>query len=119
VYLLAAPRTLGTRLAHLALAAIVLLVVSFAWVATVDLTPASQRPYVGSSCNNSELNLALGYNGLGRLTGGILSACSSGGSTAGGAGGGFTVGEIGIAGPLSCSTASWAARSAGCCRWRS
>ena len=100
VYLLAAPRTLGMRLAHLAFAAIVLLVVSSAWVAAVDLTPASQRPYVGSSCNNSELNLALGYNGLGRLTGGIFSACSSGGSAAGGVGGGFTVGETGSAGPL-------------------
>jgi len=35
----------------------------------VDLTPADQRPYVGSSSNNSELDLIAGYNGLGRLLG--------------------------------------------------
>ena len=33
----------------------------------MDLTPATQRPYVGSSQSDSELELALGYNGLGRL----------------------------------------------------
>lgn len=35
----------------------------------VDLTPAEQRPYVGSSGTNSVLNLMLGYNGIERLTG--------------------------------------------------
>ena len=56
-----------TRILHLALASLVLLVVSLSWAVAVDRTPASQRPYVGSSENNSELNLALGYNGLFRL----------------------------------------------------
>jgi len=35
----------------------------------VDLTPTSLRPYVGSSQNNSEISLALGYNGINRLIG--------------------------------------------------
>ena len=72
MYLLGAPLNWRTRLLQLVLAGVVLLVVSFSWVVAVDLTPASQRPYVGSSQSNSELELALGYNGLGRITGPIL-----------------------------------------------
>jgi 4-amino-4-deoxy-L-arabinose transferase-like glycosyltransferase len=77
VYLLAAANHWRTRLAHLALALVVLLGISFAWITAVDHTPASARPYVGSSCTNSELNLALGYNGLGRLTGGLFATCTA------------------------------------------
>ena len=69
LYLLAAPKSLGTRIGHLLLATLVLLVISFSWIAAVDLTPASQRPYVGSTQDNSELSLALGYNGIERLLG--------------------------------------------------
>ena len=69
VYLLGAPLSWCKRFLHLLLAALVLLVVSLSWVAAVDLTPASQRPYVGSSQTNSELELAFGYNGLERLLG--------------------------------------------------
>jgi 4-amino-4-deoxy-L-arabinose transferase-like glycosyltransferase len=39
------------------------------WVAIVSLLPASMRPYAGSSQTNSFLELAFGYNGLGRLSG--------------------------------------------------
>jgi len=39
------------------------------WVTIVELWPASSRPFIGSSTNNSELNLIFGYNGLGRLFG--------------------------------------------------
>ena len=60
------------RIWHLALAGLVLLVVSFSWIAAVDLTPASQRPYVDSTQDNSELSLALGYNGIERLIGNIF-----------------------------------------------
>ena len=35
----------------------------------MQLTPAADRPYVGGSTNNSELNLIFGYNGFGRLSG--------------------------------------------------
>ena len=39
------------------------------WVAIVELTPASARPYIGGSTSNSVLQLTFGYNGLGRITG--------------------------------------------------
>ncbi len=51
------------------MAGVALLVVSFAWIALVELTPASKRPYVGSSTNNTELGLTFEYNGLGRVEG--------------------------------------------------
>jgi len=69
LYLLGAKVGWKKKIAHLALATVVLLAVSLAWVEAVDLTPADQRPYVGSSATNSELNLALGYNGINRLVG--------------------------------------------------
>ncbi len=84
-YLAFAPVRLRPRLAHLALAGVVLVAVSGAWIAAVDLTPAAQRPYVGSTTNNSALSLALDYNGLGRVTG-----QTGGTSTGGGLGGAFS-----------------------------
>jgi 4-amino-4-deoxy-L-arabinose transferase-like glycosyltransferase len=69
LYLLASPRSLWVRIGHLALAALLMLSISLSWAVAVDLTPASSRPYVGSSQNNSEISLALGYNGIQRLLG--------------------------------------------------
>jgi len=69
LYLLGSPRRWWTRLWHLMLALSLMLVISFAWITIVDATPASQRPFVGSSTANSELDLAIGYNGLQRLLG--------------------------------------------------
>ena len=66
-WLVAAHGSLGRRLGQLVGAAAVLLAVSLAWAVAVDLTPPDQRPYVGSSSDNSVLNLVLGYNGLQRL----------------------------------------------------
>ncbi|MEW2358922.1 glycosyltransferase family 39 protein [Spirillospora sp. NPDC029432] len=69
VYLLAAPAPVRRRLWQLALAGAALVVSAGWWVAVVALVPASSRPYIGGSQNNSVLELALGYNGLGRLNG--------------------------------------------------
>jgi 4-amino-4-deoxy-L-arabinose transferase-like glycosyltransferase len=69
LYLLAAPRSVWVRIGHLALAALLMLTISLSWAVAVDLTPAASRPYVGSSQNNSEISLALGYNGIQRLLG--------------------------------------------------
>jgi len=66
-YLIAARTRWGWRVIHLALATIALIVVSFAWVAVVDLTPPEDRPYVGSSQNNTEMELIVGHNGVARL----------------------------------------------------
>ncbi|MER7168774.1 glycosyltransferase family 39 protein, partial [Micromonospora sp. NPDC000207] len=69
VYLVAAPTGLWHRVRQLLAAAVAMVVAAGWWVATVELVPASARPYVGGSQRNSVLELALGYNGLGRLTG--------------------------------------------------
>jgi 4-amino-4-deoxy-L-arabinose transferase-like glycosyltransferase len=58
-YLLAAPVRRWTRVMHLAFASGVVLVVSLAWPVTVDLIPADQRPYVGSTQDNSAVSLAV------------------------------------------------------------
>jgi 4-amino-4-deoxy-L-arabinose transferase-like glycosyltransferase len=68
-YAVCAPASLQRRFAQLLVAGAVMLAVSFAWIAFVELTPASKRPYVGSSTNNTELGLTFEYNGLGRVEG--------------------------------------------------
>jgi 4-amino-4-deoxy-L-arabinose transferase-like glycosyltransferase len=68
-YLLLAPGSLPRRLTQLLAAGALMLVVSFSWMAAVELTPASQRPFVGSSTNNTELGLTFSYNGFGRVNG--------------------------------------------------
>jgi 4-amino-4-deoxy-L-arabinose transferase-like glycosyltransferase len=67
VYLVAARTAWWKRILHLALATVVLAVVSLAWVVTVDATPADERPFVGSSRDNTEMELIVGHNGLARL----------------------------------------------------
>jgi 4-amino-4-deoxy-L-arabinose transferase-like glycosyltransferase len=84
-FLLFARTSLRTRIRQLAVAGTVLAVVSAAWIAAVDLTPAADRPYVGSTTDNSALSLALGYNGLGRVEG-----QTGGTSFGGGLGGAFS-----------------------------
>ncbi len=68
-YLVGAPGSIPRRLSQLAVAGLAMLVVSFAWIAFVELTPAAKRPYVGSSTNNTELGLTFSYNGFGRVEG--------------------------------------------------
>jgi 4-amino-4-deoxy-L-arabinose transferase-like glycosyltransferase len=69
LYFLGSKERLLRKVGRLALAMVLLLVVSLSWVTIVDLTPAGQRPYVGSSGDNSEMSLIAGYNGLERLLG--------------------------------------------------
>ena len=68
-YLVAGPHRLGRRLWQLLAGGAALILSAGWWVAIVQLTPAADRPYVGGSTTNSVLQLALGYNGLGRLDG--------------------------------------------------
>lgn len=74
LYLVGSPARWWKRPLHLGLATAVLLVVSLAWVVAVDLTPPDERPYVGSSTDNSMLELIIGHNGLSRLLPGGLRA---------------------------------------------
>ena len=85
VYLLAGPPKLGRRVVQVVYSGLALLVAGGWWVAAVQLTPAADRPYVGGSTNNSELNLIFGYNGFGRLSGNETG--SVGGGVAAGRGG--------------------------------
>lgn len=68
-YLIAAHRPVRRRVVDL-LGALAAVVVSGGWyLLLAELWPASSRPYIGGSQHNSIVELALGYNGLGRLTG--------------------------------------------------
>jgi len=68
-YLVCAPGSPSRRLAQLLAAGLAMVAVSFAWIAFVDAIPASKRPYVGGSTNNTELGLTFEYNGFGRVGG--------------------------------------------------
>jgi 4-amino-4-deoxy-L-arabinose transferase-like glycosyltransferase len=65
-----ASRSWLRRVGHLLAAGAVLAVSSFWWMIVVDLIPAGSRPFVGSSTKNTVLDLVIGYNGIGRITGG-------------------------------------------------
>ncbi|MDX3801139.1 ArnT family glycosyltransferase [Streptomyces sp. AK04-3B] len=84
VHAVCAPVPVRKRLGQLAVATGAVIVSGGWWVAIVELWPASSRPYIGGSQNNSFLELTFGYNGLGRLNG------EETGSVGGGGGGGNT-----------------------------
>jgi 4-amino-4-deoxy-L-arabinose transferase-like glycosyltransferase len=67
-YFIFSKENISKRIISSAISIVILVMVSFSWVIAVDLTPAQNRPYVGSSGTNSELNLTFGNNGIGRLT---------------------------------------------------
>ncbi|MEZ0356630.1 ArnT family glycosyltransferase [Mycobacterium sp. SA01] len=83
VVLVAVPGSVWLRLRHLAVGLIAMVVSAGWYLALVSLWPSDSRPYIGGSTDNSLLQLALGYNGLGRVFGGDG---NPGGSSAGGAG---------------------------------
>ncbi|MFC9427236.1 glycosyltransferase family 39 protein [Streptomyces sp. NPDC056987] len=88
VYAVCAPTSVRRRLGQLALAAGAMVAAGGWWVAIVELWPASSRPYIGGSQNNSFLELTFGYNGLGRINGNETGSVGGGGGGAGGPGGG-------------------------------
>lgn len=69
IYLFAAPTSLWRRIRQVAVAGVAVVVSAGWWVALVMLWPAGARPYIGGSQTNSVIDLMLGYNGLGRITG--------------------------------------------------
>ncbi|MBI4339161.1 MAG: glycosyltransferase family 39 protein [Chloroflexi bacterium] len=66
-YLLRAQASVRQLAFRVAAAMAVLLVVSFSWATFVALTPASERPYIGSTRDNSIWTLVFRYNGLDRF----------------------------------------------------
>ncbi|NPV57526.1 MAG: glycosyltransferase family 39 protein [Anaerolineae bacterium] len=74
LYFLAARSGWARKMLHLALASGVLLAVSLAWALVVDAVPPEARPYIGSSTDNTVIELIVGHNGLNRLLGGRRAA---------------------------------------------
>ncbi|HEX8092852.1 ArnT family glycosyltransferase [Jatrophihabitans sp.] len=83
VYLLAAPNPVRNRIGQLLAAGAALVVSAGWWIAIVSLIPAADRPYIGGSQHNSILELTLGYNGVGRLTGNETGSVGGGGGNGG------------------------------------
>jgi 4-amino-4-deoxy-L-arabinose transferase-like glycosyltransferase len=69
VLLVAAPGPVRRRLPQLLLGGLALLLAGGWWFLVVGLIPQGSRPWVGGSGTGNPLDLALGYNGLGRLLG--------------------------------------------------
>src|SRR6516164_6436929 len=86
-YLWAGPARVRRRLWQVAVFGASVVLGAGWWVVIAQLTPASARPYFGGSTNNNILELALGYNGLGRLDGTETGSIGFNGSSVGGGGG--------------------------------
>jgi len=78
LYLIAPPIAWWKRLAHLALATVLLLGVSLSWAVIVDLTPPEERPFIGSSQDNTVMELIIGHNAMARLLPGGLRGSKGG-----------------------------------------
>ena len=111
LYLLGSAERLWRKVAKLALASVLLVVISLSWAVIVDLTPVSQRPYVGSSGDNSEMSLMIGYNGIDRLLG--MFGRRGGIPAGGGRGGGMAGFSLALPGSSTSTTCPCSPR-----RWR-
>ncbi|WP_167096819.1 glycosyltransferase family 39 protein [Mycobacterium sp. DL592] len=69
VFVIAADLPLRTRVWRVVAAAVAVVVTSGWYLVLVTVWPVTARPYIGGSQHNSVVELALGYNGFGRLTG--------------------------------------------------
>jgi 4-amino-4-deoxy-L-arabinose transferase-like glycosyltransferase len=67
VYLLCGPGSTARRVRQLLVGAAVAAVVSLSWMTAVSLVPASHRPYVDGSHNDSVYEQVFVYNGFGRF----------------------------------------------------
>jgi 4-amino-4-deoxy-L-arabinose transferase-like glycosyltransferase len=68
VYLVAAPTTaLLRRIGHVALATVVMVLVSLSFMTAVTAVPAHDRPYADGSCDNSVFSQVFVYNGIDRF----------------------------------------------------
>jgi 4-amino-4-deoxy-L-arabinose transferase-like glycosyltransferase len=66
-YLMAAPGAWLQRLRRCCAMVLAAVVVSLSWMTVVTLWPASARPYIDGSTNNSAFQQVFVYNGFGRL----------------------------------------------------
>ena len=77
-YVLFANTTLRRRIVGAIVGVGAMLLSAGWWVAIVELMPASMRPYIGGSQDNSFLSVTFGYNGLGRLSGSEVGSVGGG-----------------------------------------
>jgi len=87
LYLFSSSISIKKRIVHLTAGTVILLAVSLSWALVVDSIPAADRPYVGSSNNNTVMGLITGHNGTERL-GGIFNIFSRGAGPGGSPGNG-------------------------------
>ena len=73
-------RSWRKKLVDLLIAGSISLAVSLVWIVAVSLTPASKRPYIGSTLHNNPWEMVFGYNGLGRFMGGKMQGTQGAGS---------------------------------------
>ena len=66
-YLLSGPGSALRRVGQLAVAGVVVALVSVSWMTAVSLVPAADRPYVDGSHDNSVFAQVFAYNGFGRF----------------------------------------------------
>lgn len=83
-YLLATTISIKRRIINLVVGTAVLIAVSLSWAMVVDSVPASSRPYIDSSTNNTVLELIIGHNGAERFS---LSSSDKGNGGGGAPGG--------------------------------
>jgi 4-amino-4-deoxy-L-arabinose transferase-like glycosyltransferase len=89
-YLWAGPPRLGRRIWQTVLMGAGIIAGAGWWILAAELTPAADRPYFGGSTNNNIVQLAIGYNGLGRLDGNEAGSIGGGGGAQGASFGGAT-----------------------------
>ena len=82
-YLWAGPPRLARRIWQTVLMGAGIVAGAGWWILAAQLTPAADRPYFGGSTTNNILQLAIGYNGLGRLTGDETGSVGPGGGGGG------------------------------------
>ncbi len=99
-YAWVAPRGRATAIRQLAAGGAALTVIGLAWPVLVTLTPASDRPWISGTSDNSIWSLMLGYNGLGRIAG-------QAGATGGGGLFGAPGGVLRLLGPGIGDQAGW------------
>ncbi|NKY27650.1 ArnT family glycosyltransferase [Nocardia gamkensis] len=97
VFLVAAAGGFWARIVKLITACAAMVVAGGWYVLLVELWPADSRPYIGGSTDNSLWELALGYNGMGRLLGGSGNPSGGSGGPGGGGMGGAFGGDTGLA----------------------
>jgi 4-amino-4-deoxy-L-arabinose transferase-like glycosyltransferase len=93
-YLWVAPRGRLVAVRQLLTGGGAMAVVALAWPVLVWLTPASSRPWISGTSDNSIWSLILNYNGVGRLDGQAGGPAGAAGGPGGGGGGGGGMGSV-------------------------